>query len=201
MRAYHFVDDTNILLSNKSLELLAKKMNQDLKDLMQCLKANKLSLNIKKTELIIFLSKNTKLDYGVKSKLSGRRLTPISTVKYLGILLDEHLSWTKQVNWVNSEPSNWNSEVQHKLTYFKNCLSLFIWITSTIWRPTLGTRKLCKSNIIQNLQNQALRKITFKKFCDTVNLLSKDLNFLNSKISFTFKTVFLYCKLNKIRHL
>ena len=120
-------------------------MNEDLKNLIQLLKANKLSLNIKKTELIIFLSKNTKLDYGVKSKLSGRRLTPISTVKYLGILLDEHLSWTKQVNWVNSEPSNWNSEVQHKLTYFKNCLSLFIWITSTIWRPTLGTRKLCKS--------------------------------------------------------
>ena len=48
-RAYHFADDTNILLSNKSLELLAKKMNQDLKDLMQCLKANMLSLNIKKT--------------------------------------------------------------------------------------------------------------------------------------------------------
>ena len=78
-------------------------MNEDLKNLMQWLKANKLSLNIKKTELIIFHHKNTKLDYGVKFKLSGRRLNPISTVKYLGILLDEHLSWTKQVNWVNSK--------------------------------------------------------------------------------------------------
>ena len=48
-RAYHFADDTNILLSNKSLELLAKEMNQDLKNLSQWLKANKLSLNVKKT--------------------------------------------------------------------------------------------------------------------------------------------------------
>ena len=78
-------------------------MNEDLKNLMQWLKANKLSLNIKKTELIIFHPKNTKLDYSVKFKLKWRRLTPISTVKYLGILLDEHLSWTKQVNWVNSK--------------------------------------------------------------------------------------------------
>ena len=65
------------------------------------LKANKLSLNVKKIELTIFHPKNTKLDYGVKFKLIGRILTPISTVKYLRILLDEHLPWTKQVNWVN----------------------------------------------------------------------------------------------------
>ena len=31
-RAYHFADYTNILLSNESLELLAKKMNQVLKN-------------------------------------------------------------------------------------------------------------------------------------------------------------------------
>ena len=66
-------------------------MNQDLKNFTQSLKANKLSLNIRKTELIIVHPKNIKLDYGVKFKLSGRRLTPSSTVKYLGILLGKHL--------------------------------------------------------------------------------------------------------------
>ena len=91
LRVYYFTDDTNILVSNKSLKLLAKKMNQDLKNFIQWLKAKKLSLNIKKTEVTIFHPKNTKLGYGVKFKLIGRRLTPISTVKYLGILLDEHL--------------------------------------------------------------------------------------------------------------
>ena len=83
--------------------ITGKKMNQDLKNLLQWLKANKLSLNVKKTELIIFHPKNTKLDYSVKFKLNGKTLNPISTVKYLGILLDKHLLWTKQVNWVNSK--------------------------------------------------------------------------------------------------
>ena len=102
-RAYHFADDTNIMLSNDHLSYEQKKMNQDQKNLSQWLKANKLSLNVKMTELIIFHPRKTKLDYSVKFKLNGRRLNPISTVKYLGVLLDEHWLWTKQVNWVNSK--------------------------------------------------------------------------------------------------
>ena len=47
-----------IQISNESPESLAKKkMNQDLKDLSQWLKASKLSLNVKKTDLIIFTLK------------------------------------------------------------------------------------------------------------------------------------------------
>ena len=91
-------------------------MNEDLKNLMQWLKANKLSLNIKKTELIIFHPKNTKLDYSVKFKLNGRRLISISTIKYLGILLDERLLWTKQVSWVNSK-LNQTAGILSKLSY------------------------------------------------------------------------------------
>ena len=49
-------------------------MNQDLKNLSEWLKANKLSLNVKKRELIIFHPKKTKLDYNVKFKLDGKKL-------------------------------------------------------------------------------------------------------------------------------
>ena len=74
-----------------SKKKIKNKKNQDLKDLSQWLKADKFSLNVKKTELIIFYPKNTKLDYSVKFKLNGKRPNPISTVKYLRILLDEYL--------------------------------------------------------------------------------------------------------------
>ena len=39
----------NILQSGESLEVLAKLLNQDLQSLSQWLKANKLSLNVRKT--------------------------------------------------------------------------------------------------------------------------------------------------------
>ena len=99
-KPYHFADDTNILKYGKSLEVLSKKSNQDLKSLSQWLKANKLSLNVKKPGLIILRQKAENIYYGVKFKLNGKKLTPVNTVKYLGILLDEHLQWIKQLTHV-----------------------------------------------------------------------------------------------------
>ena len=49
---YHSADDTNMLQSHSSLEALVKKMKIYLKNLSQWLKANQLSLNVTKTELI-----------------------------------------------------------------------------------------------------------------------------------------------------
>ena len=85
---------------------LAKKLNQDLKSLLQWLKANKLSLNVEKPELIIFFRKAANIDYGVKFKLDSKRLTPVNPVKYLGILLDEHPQWSKQLSHVQVKPGH-----------------------------------------------------------------------------------------------
>ena len=81
-RTYHFEDDTNFVCSDKSLYTLANKVNHALKNLSQWLKANKLSLNVKKTELIIFRQKEKPLDHRVKFKLNGKRLFPTSSVKF-----------------------------------------------------------------------------------------------------------------------
>ena len=97
---YHFAEDTNMLQSHGSLEALVKRMILDLKNLSQWLKANKLSFNVTKTELIIFHSSSKKTDHGLKFKLDGKRLTQTDTVKYLGVLLDDHLLWSKQINHV-----------------------------------------------------------------------------------------------------
>ena len=61
-------------------------MNHDLRKLSKWLRANKLSLNIEKTELV-FRRQNTKLNNSFKIKLDGKRLFPTSSVKYLGVLL------------------------------------------------------------------------------------------------------------------
>ena len=64
------------------------------------MKANKLSLNVKKTELIKFQQKKKSLDHSVKFKLNGKRLFLASSVKNLGLFLDEHLYWNKQLTQV-----------------------------------------------------------------------------------------------------
>ena len=73
-------------------------MNKDLSNLPYWLRANKLSLNIQKTELIIFHWTSLKIDPSIKFKLQGKRLIPAQSLKYLGVLLDEHLQWTKKLS-------------------------------------------------------------------------------------------------------
>ena len=82
--------DTSIIQSHSSLQILSKRINKDLFNLTNWLKANKLSVNIKKMTLVLFRPKKLKLDHSFKFKIYGKRLIPIYSVKYLRVLLDEH---------------------------------------------------------------------------------------------------------------
>ena len=67
-------------LSN-SIKKLNKQVNADLKYLVNWLNANKISLNVKKTEMVIFKSKQKILEGDLKIKLYGKRLYPTESVK------------------------------------------------------------------------------------------------------------------------
>ena len=87
----HFADDTNLLLVNSSLKQLKKQINIDLSS---WLKANKISLNVSKTEILIFRHVNKPVNYDLRIKLDGQRIYPSNYVKYLGLLIDPHLNWS-----------------------------------------------------------------------------------------------------------
>ena len=127
-------------------------------------------MNIKKTELIIFHPKN----YCVKFKLSGKRPNSISTAKYLGIFLDEHLLWMTQVNWVNSKLNQTTGTLSKP---WDSLFRSYLLYDARFW----GQENCANRNNIQKLQNQAIRKITFKKLHDPVNLFYEDLKILKFK--------------------
>ena len=60
-KVHHFAEDTNLLCLGKSIKLLKKLVNAHLKHLVNWLNANKISPNVKKTEMVIFKSKQKKL--------------------------------------------------------------------------------------------------------------------------------------------
>ena len=91
-KVHHFADDTNLIHFSKSVNRLNKHVNLDFKNLTYWLNANKISLNVKKTELVIFEYQRKKLDSPIKIKLSRKRLYPSKSVKYLGIKTDENLN-------------------------------------------------------------------------------------------------------------
>ena len=60
--------------------------------------ANKTSLNVEKTELLIFKSLRKVLPDEIKIKLSGKKLYPSNSIKYLGVRIDRFLHWYDQMN-------------------------------------------------------------------------------------------------------
>ena len=73
-KAHHFTDDTTLLHFSKSVNKLNKYVNLDMKNQTDCLNANKISLNVKKTELVIFKHKKKKLKRLTRTKISRKKL-------------------------------------------------------------------------------------------------------------------------------
>ena len=68
-----------------------------MKNLAVWLNANKISLNVGKTEQVIFTHQRKKLDTEIKIKLNRKRLCPSQSVKYFGIKIDKNLDWKDHI--------------------------------------------------------------------------------------------------------
>ena len=97
-KVHHFADDTNLLHFSKSVNKLNKYINLDMENLTDRLNANKISLNVKKTELVIFKHKKKKLECPLRIKLSRKRLYPSNSIRYLSVKIDENLNWKDHIH-------------------------------------------------------------------------------------------------------
>ena len=61
------------------------------------MRANKVSLNTRKTELVLFTSPKTQPDSELKIKF---KFYETDSVEYLGLQIEKNLTWTHQINHV-----------------------------------------------------------------------------------------------------
>ncbi len=88
-----FADDTNIYYESENIIKLRDKINKELLKVKSWLEINKLALNIEKTSFVIFHSSRKKLTDDIQIKFGKKPVTRAKYVKFLGVLMDEHLSW------------------------------------------------------------------------------------------------------------
>ena len=69
---------------------LKKRINIDLELLFQWLRANRIQLNVAKTEVFLFKSRS-KVDYNIKIKMDGKLIRFSKCINHLGLLIDENL--------------------------------------------------------------------------------------------------------------
>jgi len=93
-----FADDTNLFFSDKCISKLQDEANIALIRLHEWFVANKLTLNIDKTCYSIFTNK--KSISNVKVLLNNNEIARVVVTKYLGMYLDEKLSWSHHVEYI-----------------------------------------------------------------------------------------------------
>ena len=84
----HFADDTNLLYPHSSLKQINKHINHDLKLIVHWLRANRISLNVDKTEIIIFRPKRKTITKNMNFRISGQKIKTTTNTKYLGLILN-----------------------------------------------------------------------------------------------------------------
>jgi len=80
-----FVDDTNALYVGKSITEVNNVLNNEINQMSQWFKVNKLSLNINKTNYMCFHNKPYQGD--CKLKIGGLKVSRVRVTKFLGVLV------------------------------------------------------------------------------------------------------------------
>ena len=89
-----FADDTNLFISGKCTDQLIKLGNEELLNVTEWLNCNQLSLNINKTNYIIFDSNPKKSPKPTTSLLLNKQAVErVNCTKFLGLTIHENLSW------------------------------------------------------------------------------------------------------------
>ena len=117
-KAIMYADDTNLYITSKSLSEGFRKLKHDFAIVTDWFRANKLSLNIMKTNYIIFKPQSLKVDTDVEFTFQDEPINQVKSTKFLGIIVDENLTWNEHLKHV----CNQLSKGLFVLRTIKNCL-------------------------------------------------------------------------------
>lgn len=97
-----FVDNTYIFFSDSDPQRLEDLVCRELKLYFDWFTVNKLSLNVAKTNFIVFNNDNLNGGHKFKISVDGNCLQHVENVKFLGTHIDSKLSWNEHVCNISS---------------------------------------------------------------------------------------------------
>ena len=103
-----YADDTNITTSGRSLSQIIHSVNTDLASVRDWLLANKLSINVAKTEQMFIGSDASlsKIQWQTQIFLDGIPITRVKSAKSIGVYIDERLSWAEHIDYLAKKVSS-----------------------------------------------------------------------------------------------
>jgi len=179
-----YADDTTILCSASDALTLQTELDVNLNRLAYWFKENKLTLNIKKTKLMVFGSKyNLQNFQAVSLKYGNDVVERVDSFKYLGVVFDPNLSWSHHINYVSSTVSKRIGIIRSVKYYLPPCTLNML--ANALVMPHFDYCSIvwsnCNSeysNTLQVLQNRLARILLNADIKTSVNDLMGTLNWV-----------------------
>ena len=86
---------TNVFMSHKDLNYLSDMLNLEMDKLSIWFKANKLSLNLKKTKFMVFKPRQKRSICNIQISIDNQNIVKVKEINFLGVILDENLGGRK----------------------------------------------------------------------------------------------------------
>ena len=204
LKFYLFAHDTDIYFESQTLCNLCKKVNNELKYVKRWLDANKLILNVSKSNYIISHSTTTTIPGCLPIKMGKNHISRAKYVKFLGILLDEHFIWNHHLSELTKKLARTcgilfkvrNLLPTSTLVSVYNALFLsFLQCGTIVWGQayTSYTKPICK------MQKRAVRAISNQSYLAHSLSIFRELKLLRLYYIFKLKLLtFVFESTNKI---
>ena len=88
-----YADDMEMHCSDANLASTERDLQQDIQSVNSWLCVNLLTLNIRKSNVMLIGSRQRLRNHDLCISVDGKQLSRLSSVKYLGLHIDENLSW------------------------------------------------------------------------------------------------------------
>lgn len=190
-----FADDSNLFVAHKSLPNLQTIINEQLININMWLQANKLSLNVEKTNFVIFHPQQKKPNCTIEISINNKSIKEVNSLKYLGIIIDSNLNWKEHISAISSKISR-SIGILSKIRHYLNINTLKQLYYSLIYPHLIygliiwGNTYKTNTKALTILQKKALRIMTFSKFDEHTNPIFIHLSILKFPDLITFQTAF-----------
>jgi hypothetical protein len=202
--AFGFADDTTLLVKNNDFEDLYINAYEDLDNICDWFCANKLSINLTKTNYVLFKTKGrTKALNNIPNLIiNGTEICKVDCTKFLGIMYDSKLNWINQTDTIIKKLRHtiylFNSikymlPENSKLALYYAHVYPYLLYGNIIWGPMINNVSLNKisklqDKIILSIKKSINRKNLSRYYKETKILKFKDVIELEaSKFMFKIK--------------
>ena len=93
-----FADDMNLFISHTDPDFLINTLNCELDKLSNWFSANRLSLNLTKTNFMEFKPRQKKHSSNFSVVINERTIAQVNETVFLGVVLDENLTWKSHIS-------------------------------------------------------------------------------------------------------